>query len=53
MDRINNCDTLLKRNEIEKILKRIVIGDEMWIKYDKHGEDQQNFRIGRINVSED
>ncbi|XP_012059583.1 PREDICTED: histone-lysine N-methyltransferase SETMAR-like, partial [Atta cephalotes] len=31
MDRINICDTLLKRNEIEPFLKRMIIGDEKWI----------------------
>jgi len=33
MDRINICDTLLKRNEIELFLKRILVitGDEKWI----------------------
>ena len=28
MDRINICDTLLKRNEIEPFLKRMITGDE-------------------------
>jgi len=30
MDRINICDTLLKRNEIEPFLKRMITGDEKW-----------------------
>jgi len=39
MDRINICDTLLKRNEIEPFLKRIflkrmITSDENWITYD-------------------
>ena len=34
MDRINICDTLLKRNEIEPFLKRIITGDEKWITHD-------------------
>ena len=33
IDRINICDTLLKRNEIEPFLKRMT-GDEKWITYD-------------------
>jgi len=33
MDRINICDTLLKRNEIEPFLKRMITGDEKWITY--------------------
>jgi len=51
MDRINICDTLLKRNEIEPFLKRVITGDEKWIIYDnptrkrswiKKGEKVQN-----------
>jgi len=34
MDRINICDMLLKRNEIEPFLKRMITGDEKWITYD-------------------
>ena len=34
MDRLNICDTLLKRNEIEPLLKRIITGDEKWVKYE-------------------
>ncbi|KAG5335729.1 SETMR methyltransferase, partial [Acromyrmex heyeri] len=34
MDRINICHTLLKRNEIESFLKRMITGDEKWITYD-------------------
>ena len=34
MDRINICDTLLKRNEIEPFLKRMITGDEKWIMFD-------------------
>ena len=34
MDRINICDTLLKRNEIKPFLKKMIIGDEKWITYD-------------------
>jgi len=34
MDRIKICDTLLKRNEIEPFLKRMITGDEKWITYD-------------------
>ncbi|XP_011066333.1 PREDICTED: histone-lysine N-methyltransferase SETMAR-like [Acromyrmex echinatior] len=36
MDRINICDTLLKRNEIEPFLKRMMTSDEKWITYDNH-----------------
>ena len=34
MDRINICDTLLKRNETEPFVKRMITGDEKWITYD-------------------
>jgi len=34
LDRINICDTLLKWNEIEPFLKRMITGDEKWITYD-------------------
>jgi len=34
IDRIDICDTLLKRNEIEPFLKRMITGDEKWITYD-------------------
>ncbi|XP_026823949.1 histone-lysine N-methyltransferase SETMAR-like [Ooceraea biroi] len=33
MDRISICDSLLKRNENNPFLKRIVTGDEKWIVY--------------------
>ncbi|XP_032685598.1 histone-lysine N-methyltransferase SETMAR-like [Odontomachus brunneus] len=34
IDRINICDTLLKRNEIEPFLKKMITGDEKWVTYD-------------------
>ncbi|EFN80250.1 Histone-lysine N-methyltransferase SETMAR, partial [Harpegnathos saltator] len=34
IDRTNICDVLLKRNEIEPFLKRIITADEKWITYD-------------------
>jgi len=34
MNWINICDMLLKRNEIEPFLKRMIIGDEKWVTYD-------------------
>jgi histone-lysine N-methyltransferase SETMAR len=34
LDRISICESLLKRNEIDPFLKRIVTGDEKWITYD-------------------
>ena len=31
MDRVSICESLLKRNEIEPFLKRMITGDEKWI----------------------
>ena len=32
-DRLSACETLLKRNEKENFLKRLITGDEKWIQY--------------------
>lgn len=34
IDRITICETLLRRNELEPFLKRIITGDEKWVKYE-------------------
>lgn len=34
MDRVSVCETLKKRNEIEPFLKRLITGDEKWIRYE-------------------
>lgn len=36
MDRVSICETLLKRNEIEPFLKRLITGDEKWVRYDNN-----------------
>lgn len=36
LDRIDACDSLLKRNEINPFLKRKVTGDEKWITYENN-----------------
>ena len=36
MDRVSICESLLKRNEIELFLKRMITGDEYWITYDNN-----------------
>ena len=36
MNRVSICDSLLKRNEIEPFLKRMITSDEKWIKYDNN-----------------
>ncbi|KAG5305564.1 SETMR methyltransferase, partial [Acromyrmex insinuator] len=45
MNRINICDTLLKQNEIEPFLKRMITGDEKWITYDN--PTRKRLSIGR------
>ncbi|QQP35016.1 Histone-lysine N-methyltransferase SETMAR, partial [Caligus rogercresseyi] len=34
LDRLNACDILLKQNELDPFLKRMVIGNGKWITYD-------------------
>lgn len=34
MDRVSVCETLKKRNEIEPFLKRLITGDEKWVRYE-------------------
>ncbi|GFT59637.1 histone-lysine N-methyltransferase SETMAR [Trichonephila clavipes] len=34
MDRISICEALTKRNEIDPFLKRMVTGDEKWVRYE-------------------
>ena len=36
MDRVSICESLLKRNEIEPFLKRVITRDEKWITYDNN-----------------
>ena len=36
MDRVSICELLLKRNEIEPFLKRMITSDEKWITYDNN-----------------
>ncbi|XP_055542566.1 histone-lysine N-methyltransferase SETMAR-like [Wyeomyia smithii] len=36
LDRINSCDALQKRNELDPFMKRMVTGDKKWITYDNH-----------------
>ncbi|KAJ0178922.1 hypothetical protein K1T71_005697 [Dendrolimus kikuchii] len=35
MNRVLICDSLLRRNETEPFLKKLITGDEKWIMYDK------------------
>jgi len=36
INRISICEYLLKRNEMEPFLKRMITGDEKWIRYDNN-----------------
>lgn len=36
LNRISICETLLKRNEIDPFLKRMITGDEKWVTYDNN-----------------
>ncbi|CAK9796605.1 Histone-lysine N-methyltransferase SETMAR [Anthophora quadrimaculata] len=36
LDRIDACDSLLRRNEIDPFLKRMVTGDEKWVTYENN-----------------
>ncbi|XP_020298171.1 histone-lysine N-methyltransferase SETMAR-like, partial [Pseudomyrmex gracilis] len=36
MDRFSICESLLKRNDIEPFLKRLITGNEKWITYDNN-----------------
>ncbi|KAJ0183501.1 hypothetical protein K1T71_001477 [Dendrolimus kikuchii] len=36
MNRVLICDSLLRRNETEPFLKKMITGDEKWITYDKN-----------------
>ena len=36
MNQVSICESLLKRNEIETFLKRMITGDEQWIMYDNN-----------------
>lgn len=34
MDRVTICDALLKRNKFDPFLKRLITGDEKWVRYE-------------------
>ena len=60
MDWVSICESLLKRNEIEPFLKRMITGDEKRITYDNNAkkivvEDWRSFTNGckaRIDAKE-
>ncbi|KAG5338747.1 SETMR methyltransferase, partial [Acromyrmex charruanus] len=50
MDRINICDTLLKRNKIEPFLKRMITDDEKWITYDNRTRKRSWIKEGEKGI---
>ncbi|KAH8394484.1 hypothetical protein KR222_011840 [Zaprionus bogoriensis] len=46
LDRINACDMLLKRNELDPFLKRMVTGGEKWITYDNTKRKRSSSKPG-------
>ena len=47
MDRINICDALLKLNEIEPLLKRVITANEQRITYGNRKRKRSWLRIGK------
>ena len=48
INRIEICDTLLKRIEMEPFLKRLITGDEKWIKYENVKRNRSWSKRGRV-----
>ena len=49
MDRVSSCESLLKRNEIEPFLKRIITGDEKWTTYDNNVRKRSGSKPGEAS----
>ena len=49
MDRISICEPLLKRNEIEPFLKRMITGDEKWITYNNSVQKRSWLKPGEAS----
>lgn len=47
LDRISACDSLLKRNEIDPFLKRMVTSDEKWVVYNNVSVKDHGLRARR------
>ena len=48
INRIEICDTLLKRNEMEPFLKRLITRDEKWIKYESVKRKRSRSKRGEV-----
>ena len=51
MQRISICDSLLRRNEIDPFLKRLVTGDEKWIVYTAQATPEAEIHQEKIMLS--
>ncbi|KAJ0179247.1 hypothetical protein K1T71_004959 [Dendrolimus kikuchii] len=49
MNRVLICDSLLRRNETEPFLKKLITGDEKWITYDKNVRKRSWQRAGQAS----
>ncbi|KAJ0180769.1 hypothetical protein K1T71_004173 [Dendrolimus kikuchii] len=51
MNRVLICDSLLRRNETEPFLKKLITGDEKWITYDKNVRKKSWSKAGQASQS--
>ncbi|KAJ0176797.1 hypothetical protein K1T71_007976 [Dendrolimus kikuchii] len=49
MNRVLICDSLLRRNETEPFLKKLITGDEKWITYDKNMRKRSWSKAGQAS----
>ncbi|KAL0852079.1 hypothetical protein ABMA28_000324 [Loxostege sticticalis] len=49
MNRVLICDSLLRRNETEPFLKKLITGDEKWITYDKNVRKRSWSKAGQAS----
>ncbi|KAJ0177844.1 hypothetical protein K1T71_006717 [Dendrolimus kikuchii] len=49
MNRVLICDSLLRRNETEPFLKKLITGDEKWIMYDKNVRKRSWSKAGQAS----
>ena len=49
MNRVLICDSLLRRNETEPFLKKLITGDDKWITYDKNVRKRSWSKAGQAS----
>ncbi|KAJ0170203.1 hypothetical protein K1T71_014131 [Dendrolimus kikuchii] len=49
MNHVLICDSLLRRNETDPFLKKLVTGDEKWITYDKNVRKRSWSKAGQAS----